>query len=379
MIIGIDIRALGNKVKSGVEEYIENLLANMLPLDKSVKYKLFYSSWNGDIQDYDWLHLDNVEVYKRKIPNKLFFLTTRFLGWPKVDKLIGGVDAFFSPHFFLVSLSSSCRRITTFHDLSYIHFPEFFSWRKHIWHNFEMRPFWQSRFSDKIITVSGSTKNDLIRTYGIDEAKIEVIHSGISSDIRRPEPEELERFRNENRLPSKYILFLGKLEPRKNLSSIIRAFGELKERREFKDLHLVLVGSPGWLYKDIFKEIQSSKYNRQIIFKDHIKDGDRKYYYSLAEIFVYTSFFEGFGFPPLEAMACNTPVIVSNTSSLPETIGEGGLLVQPGNIDELRWVISQVLCDKDLKNVLIEFGNKKINNFNWKKTAEKTLSLISSK
>src|SRR3989338_3793532 len=378
MVIGIDIRVLGNKTKSGIEEYTENLLAHLLPLDKNIKFKLFFSSFNSQLPDYEWLHLPNVELYKFKIPNKLFFLSSSLFNFPKIDKLMGGVDVFFSPHFFLTSLSSACKRVTTFHDLSYVHYPELFLLRQRIWHNFEMNPSWQSRFSDKIISVSESTKNDLVKVYGIDPAKIEVIYSGISQNMKRPSVDELHKFKIKNNLPDKFILFLGKLEPRKNIRGLVQAFNAVKDKRNSPDLKLIIVGSKGWLYDDIFKEIGNSAYRGNIVLKSFIPDEERKFYHGLAEVFVYPSLFEGFGFPPLEAMACGTPVIVSNSSSLPEIVGNAGLLVKPNNIEEIADLISLILSDRKLRDQIVSFGYSRAEYFNWNKTAEKTLNCLLS-
>lgn len=376
MVIGIDIRVLGNRIKSGIEEYTENLLSHLLSLDANVKFKLFFSSFNCELPEYDWLSLKNVEVFKHKIPNRFLFLSSGVFNFPKIDKLMGGVDVFLSPHFFLTSLSPSCRRVTVFHDLSFVRFPDFFSWRKNIWHNFEINPLWQSRFSDKIIAVSESTKNDLINMYRIDPVKIEVIHSGISPDIKKPSEEELQDFRINNHLPDRFILFLGKLEPRKNVTSLIKAFDLIKSKKEFQNLFLIIAGSKGWLYKDIFQTITNSNFKDNIIIKDYITDSERKFYYSLAQVFIYPSFFEGFGFPPLEAMTCGTPVVVSNNSSLPEIVGSGGLLIQPHNIDEIAQSIMLILMDKKLKDRLIDHSLKKVSAFNWQITAEKTLQCL---
>lgn len=378
MIIGIDVRVLGSKIKSGIEEYTENLLAHLLPLDKNIKFKLFYSSFSRDIQKYDWLSLENVKLYKFKIPNRFLFLSSGLVNSPKIDKLMSGVDVFFSPHFFLTSLSLACKRVTTFHDLSYIHYPELFLLRQRVWHNFEMNPSWQSRFSDKIISVSQSTKNDLVKIYGIDPAKIEVIYSGISLDMKRPSEEELRKFKVKHNLPDKFILFLGKLEPRKNITGLVRAFDIVKSKRGFMNLKLVIIGSKGWLYDDIFREIENSEHRADIVLKTFIPDQERKFYYSLAEVFVYPSLFEGFGFPPLEAMACGTSVIVSNSSSLPEIVGNAGLLVKPNNIDEIAGLISLVLTDRKLKDQIVSIGYNRSTFFNWNKTAEKTLDCLVS-
>ncbi len=376
MIIGIDIRVLGSKTKSGVEEYTENLLAHMLPINRDVKYKLFYSSFSSKRNSYPWLSLPNVEVHNFRIPNKLLFLAANFLKRPHIDEMMGGVDVFFSPHFFLTSLSPLCKHIITFHDLSYVRYPEFFSLRKRIWHSLEMRPRYQSRYSDKIIAVSESTKSDLVNLYQLDPARIEVIYSGISPNIKKPSEDELEVFRNRMKLPKKFILFLGKLEPRKNIPSLIRAFNIIKREGRFDDLHLVLIGSKGWLYQDIFKEIDNSEFKDKIITIDNIPDIDRSFYYSLAQVFVYPSFFEGFGFPPLEAIVCGTPVLVANNSSLPEIVKRGAVVIDPHNIKEIAFSIASILTNSRLKEALMYEGLGRIKEFDWNESAEKTLKYL---
>lgn len=378
MTIGIDIRVLGKASRSGVEEYTENLLSHMIPLgeEMGINFRLFYSSFNNKLNNYDWLHYPNVELIEKKIPNRILFTTNRWLNVPKIDGILGGVDIFFSPHFFLASLSPNCKRVVTFHDLSFEHFPEFFSLRKRIWHRLEMKPRWQSKFSDKIIAVSESTKNDLVNLYGIDPAKIKTIHSGISPIFNQMTDEEELSFRNENDLPDKYILFLGKLEPRKNIASIIRAFDILNHSQDFKEYYLVIVGNRGWLDKDIGERHIASPNRNRIIFRNQIDNESRVGYYNCAELLVYPSFFEGFGFPPLEAMTCGVPVITSFNSSLPEIVGDSSILIDPANVSELAGAIGSIIKDSKLKKTLINKGLKRIEAFSWKKTAKQTLDLI---
>ncbi len=376
MIIGIDIRVLATEVKSGIEEYTENLLAHMLPLDNSIKFKLFFSSSKNNLKKYDWMELPNVEVFNFNLPNKLLFVFSRLFNWPQIDKLVGGADVFFSPHFLLSSLSSNCKRVTTVHDLSYVRFKEFFSWRRNVWHKFQVYNLSKHNFSDKVIAVSDSTKKDLIETYGISSSKIKTIYSGVSEFMKRVEQKELEFFKLQNNFPEKFILFLGKLEPRKNIIGLIRAFNFLKQTKGFENLHLVIIGSRGWLYKSIYQEVYRSKFKDQIIFKNHIKDVERKFYYSLASVFVYPSFFEGFGFPPLEAMACGTPVIASLNSSLPEVVGEASILIDPYNAVDISNAIKIVLTDLKLKDLLKDKGLKVANNFSWNRCAEETLKVL---
>ena len=376
MVIGIDTRVLGAKSKSGIQEYTENLLVHLLPMDAKIKFKLFFSSWSGVLPDYDFLRLPNVEVRRFKTPNKILFPAARLFNVPKLDRWLDGIDVFFSPHFFISALSRQVRRVSTFHDLSYERFPEFFTARQRLWHQFEMEPARQARFSDKIIAVSESTRNDLAVKYFIDPAKIKVVYSGISPKIKKPAAGELEIFRRRENLPEKFVLFLGKLEPRKNAVGLLKAFNILKTFGGFDDVGLVLAGSRGWLCKDIFKEAAASSYRRQIIFKENISDGERNFYYGLASVFVYPSFFEGFGFPPLEAMACGTPVVVSNNSSLPEVVGDAGLLIDPYNVSDIAAAIRNLLDDRRLRENLIQKGLARSQQFSWQKCAEKTLEVL---
>ncbi|HXK40534.1 MAG TPA: glycosyltransferase family 1 protein [Candidatus Paceibacterota bacterium] len=378
MTIGIDIRVLGNRVKSGIEEYAENLVPHLIREGRDIQFKLFYSSHKNSLPDYDWLREPNVALYKFNHPNNILFTLSRFLNRPPLDTLIGGADVFFFPHFFLSSLSANCKRVTTFHDLSYVHFPEHLTLRKKLWHNLQMIPDWQAKFSDKIIAVSESTKNDLINFYKIDPARIEVIYSGINEinfkTSDRIDRSQLVGFKKSKGLPERFILYLGKLEPRKNIVSIIKAFNSLKLNSKYKDVGLVIAGSKGWLYEDIAKETDVA--NNRVIFTGQINDEERFLYYRAADVFVYPSFFEGFGFPPLEAMACGTPVITSRNSSLPEVVGGSAITVDPYDVSELELWITKLLDDKDLSGLMVKRGTEQSSKFNWRSTAIKTLEVL---
>jgi glycosyltransferase involved in cell wall biosynthesis len=376
MTIGIDIRMLASNQKSGIEEYVENLLAHMLPANPQIRFKLFYSSFRKPLPQYDWVKLKNVTLYNYKIPNNILFIAGRLFGWPKIDRMIDGVDIFFSPHFFLAPLSKNCRRVTTIHDLSFDIFPEYFSFRQKLWHKFEMTPAKQARLSDKIIAVSESTKEDLSRYYDIDPAKVEIVYSGISTDLTRPTTDELDNFRRKNNLPEQFMLFLGKLEPRKNVSALVRAFDILKKDSAYDNMHLIIAGSKGWLCDELNEVIRLSPFASDIIVVGHVKDADRKYYYSLASVFVYPSFFEGFGFPPLEAMACSTPVITSNRSSLGEVVGNFGICINPDNIAEISHWTGELIDNKELRIRMVEGGLRHSRTFCWSATARKTLDII---
>lgn len=376
MIIGVDIRVLGAGPHGGVQEYTENLLEHMIGLDRSIRYKLFYSSSRSPLPDRDFLHRDNVRLYAFKAPNKLLFYGARLAGVPRIDRMLGGIDVFFSPHFLLAPLTAGTKRVTTYHDLSYERFPEFFSWRQRFWHRVEMRPAWQAKFSDAVIAVSESTKQDLVGRYDIDPAKISVVYSGADASLRRPDKEALERFRNEKHLPGHFILYLGTLEPRKNVVGIIKAFDRLKESPEFSRMHLILAGAPGWLYRDIYVRAESSPNAGNIHFIGPVDRTERPFYLSLASALAYPSFFEGFGLPPLEAMTCGTPVVASNNSSLPEVVADAGILVNPYDTFAIANALADVLKDEKLRSEMTAKGLARAARFSWQQCAEETLSVL---
>lgn len=385
MIIGIDIRMLVRGMKTGVEEYTVNLLENMLSLDKNIKFKLFYNGYKKVELDHDWLKFSNVELKQYRIPNRFLDASSYFFNYPKIDKLLREVDVFFSPHIFLSSVSKKCRTITTFHDLSFEKYPEFYSASKNYWH-FSMNPKKQAREADKIIAVSESTKDDLVKIYGVNPDKIKVIYSGINQELRIENKESrILEIRKKYNLPENYILYLGTLEPRKNIIGMIKAFELFKKKFRFQRRHsgilpsefkLVVAGSKGWLYEDIFKMVKNSPAKNDIIFTGFIDDKDKSILYSQSELFIYPSFYEGFGFPPLEAMTCGTPVITSNFSSLPEAVGNAAVMINPYNLDELYKAMKMVLNDDKLKNILIKKGFEQTKKFSWQKCARETLDFI---
>ena len=427
MIIGIDIRMLARGTRTGIEEYTTNLLANMLSLNTDLKFKLFYNGYQKVKLNYDWLKFSNVELKQYRIPNRFLDTSLYFFNHPKIDKLLEGVDVFFSPHIFLSSVSKKCKTVTTFHDLSFEKYPEFYSANKNFWH-FSMNPKKQARKVDKIIAVSESTKNDLVGLYNINPDKIKVIYSGIDQKLQiknhslslrgsrndRSNPVTtnqgtksrdcfacglamtvISKVRKKYDLPNRYILYLGTLEPRKNITGLIKAFELLKKNppsplfergssnhpsslceRGSSDIKLIIAGSKGWLYQDIFKVAENSSVNNDIIFTGFIDDEDKSILYSQAELFIYPSFYEGFGFPPLEAMACGTPVITSNVSSLPEAVGDAAITINPYNLNELYRAMEMVLSDDELKNALIKKGFEQAKKFSWQKCARESLDFI---
>ncbi len=376
--IGIDIRMLARGNKTGIEEYASELLEHMLPLDGSIRFKLFYNGFRKEQLRFEWLDFPNVELWEFRIPNRLLDSASRFLRKPQMDRLLGGVDKFFSPHIFLSSTSKRCEKIVTFHDLSFEKYPEFYSSQKNFWH-LSMDPRRQAREADKIIAVSESTKEDLMEIYQVPPEKIRVIYSGLGIKAKREVlPREKVYVTRKYELPEDYILYLGTLEPRKNIVSLLQAFDHLKKEEAFRysGLKLVIAGAKGWLYDDIFRAARASSFRRDIIFTGYVEDRHKAALYRMARLFVYPSFYEGFGFPPLEAMAQDTPVVTSSISSIPEAVENTAVTVNPTNPDELYKAMREVLLDPKLSSNLSAFGHGRAKLFDWNKCARETLEFI---
>lgn len=216
-----------------------------------------------------------------------------------------------------------------------------------------------------IIAVSQCTKNDLIRFLGIPEPKITVVYNGIDDSIFRPCADGL--------LQSPCLLYVGSERPRKNLISLLRAFSELK--RQFPGLKLVKVGTAGRAdayRRSTISQAESLGLSQDIVFTDHVPDSKLPLYYSSASVLVYPSLYEGFGLPPLEAMACGCPVVTSNTSSLPEVVGDAGIMVDPLDVDGMAEAVSRVLRDGHLRQQMVAKGLAQAGRFSWHQAAEET-------
>lgn len=370
--IGIDIRCLTEARYSGISEYTHNLLTHLLKIDQKNQYFLFYNSAKqAKTPRFDF---KNVTYKGFKYPNRIFNLGVRFLKFTEIDKLIGGVDVFLTPSFLFTNLSKDCRKILVIHDLSFELYPEFFTFKKRLWHRL-IGPKQLCQQADTIIAISQNTKNDVANIYGIDPSKIKAIYNGINEMYFEPitEAEKL-RVKNKYNLPDNYLFYLGNLEPRKNVGSLILAFEKLNQA----NLHLVIAGSPAWKYQKIYQRWQNSPLKDKIKFLGYVDASDKPALYALAKLFVYPSIYEGFGLPPLEAMACGTPVVTSFNSSLVEAVGNAGLLVDPNNYNELAEIIGQLLSDDKLQNFLRQRGLEWSQQFKWKKTAIEVLKIIES-
>jgi glycosyltransferase involved in cell wall biosynthesis len=297
--------------------------------------------------------------------------------------MLGGVDIFFMPNLTFASLSKKVRLFITLHDLSFERYPEMFSWKRRLWH-YLIQPRKICEKAEKIITVSQSTKNDLISLYKINPQKISVIYSGIADKFKIIDRnnKQLIAIKEKYQLPYRFILYLGTIEPRKNMISLIGAFNQFKiqtqkeNNEELNKYKLVIVGQDGWLMKKTLKEIEISPFREDILKINSVTEEDKEYFYNLASVFVYPSFFEGFGFPPLEAMRCGVPVVTSHSSSLPEVVDSGGIMIDPNRPSEITMAIREILISKSLREELIKKGLKQSQKFDWRKAAKKFITCL---
>ena len=368
MQIGIDIRPLISREPTGVGFYTYNTLKSLFKVDHNNQYKLFFNSAKDKPSNLvnKLTDFPNVTLHSFRRPNKFFNACLTYFKKPNLDQMIGGCDIFWFPNLNFWQVSKNCKTIITVHDLSFKRIPWAYSKKMRLWHNI-IKPQDKLSKADKIISVSQNTKDDLINLYNIPENKIDVVYPGVTrptSDVQRPTL----------KFPQKYILYLGTLEPRKNVEGVIKAFEKLNQ----SDLHLVIAGQKGWLYKNIYKKVKSLELKDKIIFLDYVNQDDRFNLYKNTQLFVWPSFYEGFGFPPLEAMSVGYPVITSSNSSLPEVVGKASLLVDPYNVNEISQALSQILSDDQLRQDLINKGYDQVKKYNWEISAEKILKLFES-
>lgn len=366
MKIAIDLRSLSSGTVSGVENYCMNLVESLLEQDRQNQYVLFYNAMRAkQLPDF---HYVNSSVRQSRIPSKLLNLALKF-NFTQVEKLTGDIDWFFMPNLNQFNIGAQTKLAITVHDLSPVVTPEFYNFRRKLWHRFLN---YKKAFerANVLFAVSEYTKNDLIRIFNINPDKIKVVYPGIDHRLfnQSISADRQRLVRNLYGLPGGYILFLNTIEPRKNLAGVISAFEKIKNPAS-----LVIAGRLGWKYKRDFSLIKKSKKSAKIRYIGYIEEQYKPALIKMAKTLVYPSFYEGFGFQPLEAMAAGTPVIASHLTSLPEIVAEAGLLADPYNPSSLAGAMEQILANNMLRGMLIQKGFVQSAKFNWEKTAGEML------
>lgn len=377
MKLGVDVRVLMDKQYSGIADYTSILLRTILEKNTEDEFSLFYNSFADCSSRIGKFNHQNLKVKKLAYPNKLFnYGLQSLLAQPKIDKILGGVDVFWSPHFNFTRLSNKAKHVLTIHDLSFIRYPEFFNRRKNIWHR-ALRVKNLAKQASAIIAVSENTRQDVIELLDIDPEKVKTIYSGVNPVHSLPNNREEKDFFKLHDLGSRFILYLGTIEPRKNLIGLIHAYNLFRNNNiKLVDVQLVLAGAKGWRNRDIFQAWEDSPYRHDIKFLGYVSNSEKELLYKRAELFVYPSYYEGFGLPVLEAMDRGLAVITSNVSSIPEVVAESAIMLNPYDISEIAKALELLISDDDLKLSLVESGLKRAQEFSWEKTAEQYLHLF---
>ncbi len=282
------------------------------------------------------------------------------------------VDLFHGPAVFLPLAKLGFRTVVTIHDLVAFRFPETIPMKYGLYMRLMIRM--AVRSADRVIAASLQTRHDLVSRLHVPPKKIAVIHEGLDARFERvKDPARLAEVRRRYGLREPYILFVGNLEPRKNLVRLIQAFGLLKARA-FPH-QLVLAGKRGWLFRPIFESVERLGLGQEVLFTGYVPPEDLPALYALADVFAFPSLYEGFGLPVLEAMACGTPVITARTGSLPEVAGEAAWYVDPWDVEALAEGLAQLLNNWETRTELVARGALQVKRFSWAKTADATLRI----
>lgn len=367
MKIGIDARLFARGKNTGVEEFAKCFLETLFQRSSEHEFILFFNSWKKVSIDFSWAtKYENVKVKQYNIPNKLLNFSLWFLRYPKLDKLCGGVDIFYMPNINFYAVSRKTKLFVTMHDLSFEHYKEAFSLRRRIWH-FIVNPRLLCKRAEKIFAVSEFTKKDIEETYHIDSKKVKLALSGRTSVQGRMGRNDVKliEIKEKYKLPFNFILYFGTIEPRKNIVSLIKAFDILKNQNPEIKHSLVIAGASGWKSRQIYKAINNSEFKNEIIILNDIPQEDKEALFTLASAFIYPSFFEGFGFPALEAIACDVPTIVSHTSSLPEVVGRHAVMIDCFRSEEIASALNEVLTNSQMRFILMQNKTRHLQKFDW--------------
>ncbi|MCC7355735.1 MAG: glycosyltransferase family 4 protein [Anaerolineae bacterium] len=368
MRICVDVSAAVHH-RAGLGRYAHELTAALLDVDAGDEYVVFY---NRPARAQVAPPLDRLRHLTTNLPNKpwrLSALFAHFAGLPQ-DRLFPGIDLFHAADHLLPRFSRA-RSVFTLHDLAFRFYPETHTALNRWFLNVMMPRFLRS--ADAVIAVSEHTKRDAVRAYEIDEAKVRVIYEGVHPRFRPADPEAMEAVRRKYGLPDRFILSVGTIEPRKNLDTLLAAYRLL--RGQGTAHKLVVVGKKGWLYEGFFRRLRELGLEGEVIFPGFIPDNDLPAFYSSAELFAFPSLYEGFGLPPLEAMACGAPVVCADSSSLPEVVGDAALLLPP--LDVVAWAeaMRRLACDADLRATLRARGPARARRFSWERAARETVEV----
>lgn len=375
MKIGIDITPLLFE-GSGVANYTYNLVKNLLIIDKKNQYRLFFTSWriNKKYHFLDEFRNLGAKIYRLPFPFKFFQIIWEKFNIFPIEMFIGKVDLFYANDF--LRSPSKIKTITTIHDLVWKIYPHLH--KDFIYKTHENKIRKTIQYKDTVIVDSKTTKDDLIKNYPeIKKNKIYIIYPGISNqfkpknDINKIKKVFSKYFHSQFlNLNSKFLLYVGALDPRKNLLTAIEIFNDLIKDKRFSDFKFFISGKAGWQKNEIRKKINNLRLTDKIKFIGFIKEEDLPYLYSKASLTIYLSSYEGFGLPPLESLACGTPVLAGNNSSMKETLDSQFLV----DVNDKKTILEKMKFFLTDKVKIDSSGVKK--RFDWTSKAKEFLQII---
>ena len=375
MHIGIDYTSAVTQ-SAGIGRYTRELIRALLALPSSNRYTLFYASANK--LQADLLRAPRATVRLRRLPfhDRWLMRVWHRLRLPiPVELVTGRVDLFHSPDFTLPPTLPGVPTLLTVHDLSFVRDPDS-AWPS-------LRVFLNQTVSRSVkrathvLADSQATKDDLINIWHTPPEKVTVLYSGVNARFKPIQDRVvLDRARAKYRIGFEpFVLAIGTLQPRKNYKRLIEAFARLAAESRFKTLRLIIAGGKGWMLDDIFAHVKQLHLEDRVLLPGFIDDEDLPALYTAADLLVYVSLYEGFGLPALEAMACGTPVVGSNVSSVPEVIGGAGLQVDPRDVNAIADALQQTLTQSDLRQRMIAAGLERAKMFTWEKSAQQLLAI----
>ncbi len=365
MKIAVDIREAGQG-KTGKGWYTFNLVKELLKLDHENEDLLYTDSDNHSFEN-----RKNVEIKVIKAKSWHWHVKTL------KDLLANKADLFFAPTSYIIPALApkKLKVIVTVHDLVALMFPAGHSARAVLIERVTLKK--ALKKAAGVFVVSENTKKDLLAKFHLPARKISLVPCAPSKSFKQKvSAHDLETAKEKMKLPENFILAVGTVEPRKNFDTLIKSFVIIK--RKYPDYKLVIAGKKGWKYHLVENALKHYRMEQEVIFTGYLEDADLKAIYGLAKVFVFPSLYEGFGIPPLEAMASGCPVVSSNVASMPEVIGQGGLLIDPKNALKIADAVCSLLEDEQARQMMIERGKAQAEKFSWEASAAKALEVIKS-
>ncbi|MBL8056712.1 MAG: glycosyltransferase family 4 protein [Anaerolineales bacterium] len=294
-----------------------------------------------------------------------------YFGGPDLRRVFPGISLFHATEHLLPVIPGAAG-VFTLHDAAYLRFPEHHLLQNRLYLTLMMPRF--LRRAERVICVSEFTRQDALRYYRLDPARVRVVLEGVEPRFQPlPDPAATEAVRARYHLPARFILYVGTLEPRKNLGTLLDAYAAL--RAQFPEVGLVIAGGKGWLYEAFFERLRASGLEPQVTLTGYVPEDDLPALINCAEVFAYPSVFEGFGLPPLEAMACGVPVVCSHAASLPEVVAEAGVLLPPAEPRAWAEALGRILADPAWRAELAARGRARARTFTWEAAARQTLAI----